>query len=222
MTDQRRAQEFLEKGLAAYEAGDLETARLAFERTVEIVPTKPNPYRWLGLTNAKLGHCAEAIQSLEKFLALVTSQDPRTVETTVIRDRCVAELAPKVGSLAVSSAPAGAEVRLDDPRGKLLGATPWRATDVKVGAHVLYLRKGGFEELARAFEITRDQTLNLDLELRAVAPPAPAPVPVPRRSTTTYWVGGGAVVVVAAVVGTVLLVGMQSDGPRTLPPVVSP
>lgn len=217
--EEKVAQEFLDKGQAAYEAGDFETARLAFQRTVEMVPNKPNPHRWLGLTDAKLGRCAEAIASLERFLSLVTSQDPRTVEATVIRDRCLAELAPKVGTLMVSSDPDGAEVRLNDRRGEILGATPWRTTTVQAGSHVLYLSKRGFAEVSRTFEMRADQTLDLAVQLRALAPPPRAPAR--SRSTTKYWVGGG-VVLVAAAIGTALLITSQSDPMTALPPVVAP
>jgi tetratricopeptide (TPR) repeat protein len=79
---------FLDRGVAAYRAGNYEQARREFEAARGLVPDKPNPYRWLGLTEAKLGNCTEALQDFAVFLRLVPRSDERVPEVLAARDQC--------------------------------------------------------------------------------------------------------------------------------------
>src|SRR5262245_16330517 len=45
----------LESGVAAYRAGDLAHAHLELTAAQQLAPDRANPYRWLALTEAKLG-----------------------------------------------------------------------------------------------------------------------------------------------------------------------
>src|SRR5205814_70623 len=97
-----------ENGIRAFNAGRLAEGRAAFEEAHRLAPDKANPYRWLGMTEARLGDCAAAIRDLDSFLRLIPPRDPRIPEAVTVRDRCRADLQPQLGSLAVESAPPGA------------------------------------------------------------------------------------------------------------------
>ncbi|MSP63579.1 MAG: PEGA domain-containing protein [Myxococcales bacterium] len=137
----------------------------------------------LGLTDAHLGRCADAVQELETFLKLLKAQDdPRIPEAIVARDRCRAELLPRFGTLVVESTPTGAEVRLDPEAplrdrasgtkgGGPAGVTPFRDEKVTPGEHRVALRQVGFAPLERAVTVRAGETVRLDLPLT----PLPSP-----------------------------------------------
>jgi hypothetical protein len=78
----------LDAGVAKSNARDYEAARILFEHARELAPDKPNPIRWLGLTDARLGRCTDAIAELDQFLSMVPGSDPRVREATLARDLC--------------------------------------------------------------------------------------------------------------------------------------
>src|SRR6516165_11792935 len=70
----------LDRGVALFQNNDLPAAREAFVKARDLVPDKANPYRWLGLVDARLGRCKEAIDELEVFLKRVPLNDTRAIE----------------------------------------------------------------------------------------------------------------------------------------------
>jgi Flp pilus assembly protein TadD len=68
---ERQALEQIDRGMALYKAGDLASARSAFSEAQRLAPDKANPYRLLGLVDARLGHCTEAAPEIETFLKLI-------------------------------------------------------------------------------------------------------------------------------------------------------
>jgi hypothetical protein len=90
--DQAEALRLLDAGIAAFQRGDLEQARATIARARDLVPERANPYRWLGLVEAGMGRCEEAIRDLDAFIARVPVDDPRLLEASTLRDRCQSEL----------------------------------------------------------------------------------------------------------------------------------
>jgi hypothetical protein len=182
------ALQLLDRGIALFQAGDLPAAREAFVKARELVPDKANPYRWLGLVDARAGRCKEAVEELDTFIGRVPPGDPRTVEAITIRDRCKEELQPKVGTLVIESTPTGAEVLLDDLDRAPVGTTPYRNDALTVGSHLLALRKPGHRQLTKSITLGRGETIRLDLSLTPEAAPVavtPVPAPVPAANTLT-------------------------------------
>lgn len=172
----------LEHGIDLFKADHLLEARAAFEKARKLAPAKPNPYRWLGLADARLGDCAKAVPELNDFIARVPDGDPRTVEAVTIRERCLQELKPKVGTLVVHSDPEGAAVRLDDETAAPVGVTPWRASSLTVGAHGVFLSLRGYVKQFRSVVVSAGGTARIDVELaeQPVAAQEPPPPPPPR------------------------------------------
>jgi hypothetical protein len=222
--DAGEALEVLERGTEQFRTGDLEAARKSFQRARELVPDKANPYRWLGLVEARLNHCKEAVENLDQFLQRVPPNDPRTAEAVTVRDRCREELAPKIGNLIIESTPDGAEVRLDDEQSAPAGVTPFTNPATPAGPHVVFLTKQGYRRVTRGFKVGRGETVRLDFSLQeagvppaAIVVPAPTvtrtPAPVETTRRPRYWIAGvvvGAVAVAALAVG--LGVGLSGAG----------
>lgn len=100
----------IDRGVAAFHDGDFAAARVEFEAARRLLPSKANAYRWLGLTDVKLGDCDQAILEFDQFLKLVPARDERVPEVIRFRDQCLtAAPAPSTSAPAPStSAPAPA------------------------------------------------------------------------------------------------------------------
>lgn len=90
------AQVHLDRGVAAFGAGDFTLALHELQIVVELVPHKPNPYRWLALTEIQQGDCAHARLDVDSFLARVPADDARIPELLRARDGCMQRGVPKV------------------------------------------------------------------------------------------------------------------------------
>jgi len=103
----------LDRGVAAYRAGDYTLAEHELQAAQQLVPDRANPYRWLALTEAALGECPTALVNVESFLSRIAADDPRVAEMVQVRQRCVLELhakrAPEPAPAAAPAAPAPAE-----------------------------------------------------------------------------------------------------------------
>jgi hypothetical protein len=78
----------LNDGVAHYNRNELDAARTDFIAARDLFPERANPHRWLGLTEARLGHCDAAVVELEQFLQSVPPRDPRVPEAIAVRDLC--------------------------------------------------------------------------------------------------------------------------------------
>jgi hypothetical protein len=223
----------LDKGIAQFNAGQLAAARESFVKARDLVPDKANPYRWLGLVDARMGHCAEAVRELETFLQKVPAGDARVAEAVTLRDRCKEDVQPRMGTLVVESTPSGAEVRLDDANAVEVASTPYHNEAVPAGNHVVFVKKGGYELVTRGVAVNQHETVRVELTLKELPKTARvestattatqeklAPPPKKKR----YWIAGVVVgVVAAAALGVGLGVGLStsSSSGNVFPPVMA-
>jgi hypothetical protein len=127
----------LDDGFELFKKGDLESlgmARAKFDQARAMFPEKANPYRLLGMTDARLGRCDDAVGELEQFMKRAKPDDERIVEAATIRDQCREKLAEHLAPAAVAAtqappavapseavvAPAPSEGLLSGPRRKYL------------------------------------------------------------------------------------------------------
>lgn len=82
----------LDRGVAAYRAGDYAVAERELHAAQQLVPDRANPYRWLALTESALGECQPALVDIESFLSRIPAGDPRVAEMVQLREHCVVEL----------------------------------------------------------------------------------------------------------------------------------
>lgn len=89
------ALDHLDRGIAAYRIGDYETAHRELGLAQELAPDRPNPYRWLALTEIKQGNCREALVHIEAFMSRVPVGDARVPEMAAQRQLCVEQEKPQ-------------------------------------------------------------------------------------------------------------------------------
>ncbi len=109
------AQVHLDRGIAAFGAGDFELARHELQTTIELVPHKPNPYRWLALTEIQQGDCAHARLDVDSFLARAPADDPRIPELVQKRDGCRQRGVPQITVMPPVAEPPIAPVTQSQP-----------------------------------------------------------------------------------------------------------
>jgi hypothetical protein len=159
------ALEHVKLGSKLYNEGDLRGAREEFAKAHELVPERVNPFRLLGLTEARLGNCESAVKYLEEFLRRAAPDDHRIAEVTGVRDSCKEVMNLPVGRLEVASEPPGAEVRLDSDAAASLGTTPLKVGGVLAGAHVVYLRLPGYTPQFRPVTVAKGETAKVAMKL---------------------------------------------------------
>ncbi len=96
----------LDRGVAAYRAGDYAVAERELHAAQQLVPDRPNPYRWLALTESSLGECQQALVDIESFLSRIPADDPRVAEMVQLREHCVVELHAQRAPAPAAPAPA--------------------------------------------------------------------------------------------------------------------
>jgi len=190
----------LDRGVAAFRAGDYPRAHRELTVASELVPDKPNPYRWLALTEVQLGDCRGALVHIEGFLSRVPAGDERVAELVRLRELC-----QKTGALRVESQPSSAALRID---GASVGATPYRAPSLRAGSHVLAAEKPGFAPQSREVVVPAGGALDIRFEL------SPARAPLTRRWWFWAAVGGAALTATAAIA-----YAASGGDPTPLPPI---
>jgi hypothetical protein len=113
-TVENQALTHLDRGVAAYRAGDYGRAHAELLAASQLAPDRPNPYRWLALTEAALGDCDGALINIESFLSRVAADDPRVGELRALRERCLR-------TVRANAAHAN-EPRANEPRANEAGA----------------------------------------------------------------------------------------------------
>ena len=164
----------MEKAQDNLDHGEYDAAVARFNVARSLAPSSSGPYLGLGLAHARAGRCVEAIPFLEEYLKR-KSKDPKPEEREALED--CRKKTP--GKLSVTSEPDGADVRADDPRGPILGTTPFEAAGLSSGRHRILMSKGGFQGASRDVTIAPGTTANVVVSLVAEPKPEPVTPPVP-------------------------------------------
>ncbi len=199
--DQAAALVHLRKGVAAFRAGEFRRAHDELQLAHRLAPDKPNPYRWLALTEVQLGDCPSALANIEQFVSRVPPDDARTAELVRLRDLC-----QQTAVVDIDSVPAGASLRID---GAHVGATPYRALSMRAGSHQLAADKRGYTAATRAIDVAAGTHLSVHFELQRRRP----------RPITHRWWFWTAVAGAAVAAAGVAIIATRGDGETILPPI---
>ena len=192
------AQLHLDRGIAAYERGEYSVALRELGAARDLVPHKPNPYRWLALAMVQLGDCVHAVTNIDAFVSRAPAGDARLPELGRLRELC-----QRTGILQVTATPE-ATLRID---GAIVGRTPFRALSMRAGAHRVAAERPGFVAASRSIVVTAGQELTVHLAL------SPPQKPVTRR--WWFWtIAAGSALAAGALVYT--FAGGDND-PARLP-----
>jgi hypothetical protein len=195
------AQVHLDRGIAAFESRDFARAHTELTAARDLAPHKPNPYRWLALTEVQLGDCAHALANIDAFGTRAPADDPRRAELDRLRELC----ARGGGLVIVTTKPTAAAIKLD---GAPAGTTTARLT-MREGPHTIVVEKPGYAPYKHAFTVTVTGERMLSFDLQALERSRP----IYRR--WWFWTAAGAAVV--AVAGIAILAA--GDRPGELPPI---
>ena len=191
------AQLHLDRGIAAFEKGDFLGAHREIMAAHDLVPDKPNPYRWLALVEVQLGDCDRARTNIEGFLSRVAEDDARRAEMLRLRELC-----SRTGSIAIRTTPERAQLRID---GAAVGASPYRSGSFSAGKHTVHAELPGYEPVSRAVVVTAQQSLDVHLALE--------------KPASRWWlvpaIAGAAIVVTGAI-----YLATRGDEEGTLPGIV--
>jgi hypothetical protein len=186
----------LDRGVAAYRAGDFARAHDELLEANRLAPDRPNPYRWLALAEAELDDCQSALINIEAFLSRVPAGDPRVAEQVALRDRCLHN-----GRIDIESTPAGAAIHVDG--GPAIGNTPAKRLAMRVGPHTITLEKPGFAAHSSRIEVRPFGTSYATFHLQAAQP-----------SITRRWWFWAAIGAVAITAGGLIYSESQSSSPN--------
>lgn len=194
--DRERAQQEMQEGGVAFEAGNYKEALRHFQLASQYAPDASGPWRWMGRTHHLLGNYAEAKAAYEEYLR----RKPGAPDTGEIKgylaevEKKLKENPPKpvsflsenpeetdpdseeeLGLLEISIDVAGAKIEID---GKKVGKTPLKAPQkLAPGTYTVTIQKRGFETLREEVNITANRTTTLEETL--------TPVKGPQKGDTT-------------------------------------
>jgi hypothetical protein len=168
--DQQEAIRQFEVGNKWFEAADYEAARVAYQKSVDLVP-RGSVFRNLGLAELELGRSLDALKHLRAALAAPDLNDAGRRKAEHDLERAYSE----TGHLSITTS-AGASVSID---GQDVGTAPLaQPLDVTAQAHDLEAHLGAQSARLRV-DAKAGATQTVDLTV-AVAPPAPPVVPPPQ------------------------------------------
>lgn len=193
------AQRHLDRGIAAFQRGEYSVALRELGAARDLVPHKPNPYRWLALAEIQLGDCVHAVANIDAFVSRAPPGDARLSELGRLRELC-----QRTGILQVTATPE-ATLRID---GAIVGKTPFRALSMRAGAHRVAAERPGFVTASRSVVVTAGRELTVHLEL------SPPSQPMTRR--WWFWtIAAGS----ALAAGTIVFLVAGGDDDARLPPI---
>jgi tetratricopeptide (TPR) repeat protein len=160
--DKARAIELISEANEAYDAGNFRDALVRYREAYDITEDPRVLYR-IGLTYENLANYQRAREHLELFL--LAEPDSKYAGRVKSKIENLRKLEEKLqASIKVNSNPAGADVWVDDERGKPAGVTPVQLP-VGPGTHSLVLKKEGFETVSIDVEVEAGSTVEKTLDL---------------------------------------------------------
>jgi hypothetical protein len=189
----------LKRGVKLFRSGAYREALEQFTAAQRLAPDKPNPYRWLALTQVQLGDCPAALENVAAFRARVAAGDPRLAELLRLQRMC-----SQTGILRVESTPSRADLRID---GRVVGRTPYVSLSMGAGEHTLTASKSGHRRQTRRISLDAGRELEISLELQRSR----------RGLSKRWWFWPVVVGSAAAVAGITVFALRGDDGPTMLP-----
>ncbi len=193
----RDAAKHFQRGVSLYGETDYRAALVEFKRAYALAPNATVLYN-VGETEFQLQDYAGALTTFERYLAEASSSDPHRSEV----EGNVEVLRARVGHVAVTTIPPGAEIAVDDLS---VGKTPLeKSLMVSIGHRKIVASMPGRPPLTRYVDVAADDNLTVTLQLAPptdpgpIAPKPPSPGkdgdPAPGNDTTLRavgWIGTG-------------------------------
>jgi hypothetical protein len=190
-------------GLAATDRGDFAAGLRAFEAAYALNASPDTLYN-IGMSRMALEDWVGAANAFRDYVAARGGRLAPDEQAEF--DRLLAELAPRIGRLAIEAGQDGAVVSID---GAAAGTTPLGAwVAVTLGRHTVAAEKEGFDAASSVVEVGAGELLDVPLVLVARVQPPESQTPSPEPFSPWFWTSvavGGAAAIGMAVIGGLAL-----------------
>lgn len=146
-----------EQGVALYNDGDYATALAEFSASYQAAPLPAVLYN-IGVAQKALFRYAEAIDTLQRYLAEAQPRAERRAEV----ERLCTEMEALLAPVTLRVSPADATLVVD---GRAAGSAPQRPLRLAAGAHVIEASAEGHRPLRREIMVSAGRPLTLTLAL---------------------------------------------------------
>ena len=154
----REAAKHFQRGVSLYGEADYRGALVEFKRAGSLAPNAAVFYN-IGETQYQLQDYAGALTSFERYLAEASPTDSHRAEV----ESNVQALRSRVGFVAVTTVPAGADITIDDqPAGKTPLDKPIRVT---IGQRKIVATLAGRPAVVRYVDVAAEDNVSVNLQL---------------------------------------------------------
>ena len=164
------AREHFQKGVAAFNDKRFGEAASEFDEAYRLSPATVVLYN-IGQVDVILGRPVEAVATFERYLAEGAASIPTERQAEVRAE--IDKQRTRIGTVTVSTQPAGAQVRVD---GLLVGKTPLaHPISVAAGKHTIEAQLPRYAPQVRELDVAGKARVEIELRLRPVLPIASEP-----------------------------------------------
>jgi tetratricopeptide (TPR) repeat protein len=154
----REAGKHFQRGVALYNEADYRSALVEFKRAGALAPNAAVLYN-IGETQYQLQDYAGALGSFERYLGEASPNDPHRNEV----ENNVQALRSRVGFVAVTTVPPGAEITIDD---QPVGRTPLdKPIRVGIGQRKVVATLAGRQAVVRYIDVAAEDNVSVSLQL---------------------------------------------------------
>jgi tetratricopeptide (TPR) repeat protein len=163
----REAGKHFQRGVALYGEADYRAALVEFKRAYATSPNVAVLYN-VGETEYQLQDYAGALTTFERYLTEAGASEPHRGEVESTMD----VLRARVGHLAITSNPPGAEIAVDD---QAVGRTPFeRSMLVSIGRRKVVASMAGRTAVTRYVDVAADDNVSVTLQLPTAESASPS------------------------------------------------
>jgi tetratricopeptide (TPR) repeat protein len=157
----REAGKHFQRGVVLYNEADYRGALVEFKRAGGLAPTASTLYN-IGETQYQLQDYAGALGTFERYLAEASPSDGHRAEV----ERNVQALRARVGFVAITTLPTGADITIDD---QPVGRTPLdKPVRVTIGQRKIVATLAGRPAVVRYIEVAAEDNVSVSLQLGTV------------------------------------------------------
>lgn len=210
----REASKHFQRGVVLYNEADYRGALVEFKRAGALTPSASTLYN-IGETQYQLQDYAGALGTFERYLAEASPGESHRAEV----EKNVQALRARVGFVAITTSPTGADVTIDD---QPVGRTPLdKPVRVTIGQRKIVATLAGRPAVVRYIDVAAEDNVSVSLQLGTGASaessaPSPAAASDGSRASkgsglrTAGWVTTGVLAAGAATFG-VLAIKASND-----------
>jgi tetratricopeptide (TPR) repeat protein len=159
----RDAAKHFQRGVALYSETDYRGALVEFKRAYATSPNVAVLYN-VGETEYQLQDYASALGTFERYLGEAGTTEPHRGEV----ESTVEILRSRVGHLAITTVPSGAEITVDDTG---VGRTPFeKSLMVSIGRRKVVASMAGHTPVSRYVDVAADDNVSVSLVLASAEP----------------------------------------------------